>query len=105
MFLMKVEEGDKKKRQLISFIKNDIYVYIFTFYIYFISSNMLKIKEWEDAEYIVNDIETSWMRMPDTGEEKQVMKNVIIKHKGMIITTIFHFHFHFHFSKVVFLYF
>ncbi|CAO3608697.1 unnamed protein product [Cunninghamella blakesleeana] len=46
------------------------------------SSNMLKIKEWEDAEYVVNDIETSWMRMPDTGEEKQVMKNAIIKHKG-----------------------
>ncbi|CAO3616315.1 unnamed protein product [Cunninghamella echinulata] len=49
------------------------------------SQNMLKLKEWEDAEYVVKDIETSWMRMPD-GEEKQVMKNVIIDHKGNFVS-------------------
>ncbi|KAI9306679.1 hypothetical protein BJ944DRAFT_263162 [Cunninghamella echinulata] len=49
------------------------------------SQNMLKLKEWEDAEYIVKDIETSWMRMPD-GEEKQMMKNVIINHKRNLVS-------------------
>ncbi|KAI8333385.1 hypothetical protein BC941DRAFT_434578 [Chlamydoabsidia padenii] len=46
------------------------------------SRNMLKIKEWEDAEYIVQRIETGTMRMPDTGQQKRVMTNVIINHKG-----------------------
>jgi DNA ligase-1 len=43
---------------------------------------MLKIKEWEDAEYLVQRIETGTMRMPDTGQQKRVMTNVIIHHKG-----------------------
>lgn len=42
---------------------------------------MLKVKEWEDAEYIVKSIETGLMRMP-TGELKRVMTNVNIEHKG-----------------------
>ncbi|SAL96634.1 hypothetical protein [Absidia glauca] len=46
------------------------------------SRNMLKIKEWEDAEYLVQRIETGTMRMPDTGQQKRVMTNVIIHHKG-----------------------
>lgn len=43
---------------------------------------MLKVKQWEDAEYIVKSIEMGLMRMPDTGEDKYVTTNVIIEHKG-----------------------
>ncbi|KAI7906111.1 uncharacterized protein BX663DRAFT_498812 [Cokeromyces recurvatus] len=48
--------------------------------------NMLKIKEWEDAEYIVKSIETGYMRMPDTGEDKLVLTSVNIEHKGNIVS-------------------
>ncbi|KAI8374837.1 hypothetical protein BD560DRAFT_446025 [Blakeslea trispora] len=48
--------------------------------------NMLKVKEWEDAEYTVDSIETGLMRMPDTGETKQVMTNVMIQHKGNVVS-------------------
>ncbi|KAI8381570.1 uncharacterized protein BYT42DRAFT_309801 [Radiomyces spectabilis] len=44
--------------------------------------NMVKIKQWEDAEYTVQDIETGLMRMPDTGKNECVMTSVLIKHKG-----------------------
>jgi DNA ligase-1 len=43
---------------------------------------MLKIKEWDDAEYTVEGIETGLMRIPLTGEDKYVMTSVYIKHKG-----------------------
>ncbi|KAI9025773.1 hypothetical protein CLU79DRAFT_717642 [Phycomyces nitens] len=46
------------------------------------SRNMLKVKEWEDDEYVIKNIETGQMRMPDTGEDRMVMTNVIIEHKG-----------------------
>ncbi|ORZ24655.1 hypothetical protein BCR42DRAFT_403395 [Absidia repens] len=46
------------------------------------SRNMLKIKKWEDAEYFVKRIETGTMRMPDTGQQKEVMTSVVITHKG-----------------------
>ncbi|KAI8065338.1 uncharacterized protein B0P05DRAFT_580904 [Gilbertella persicaria] len=48
--------------------------------------NMLKLKEWEDAEYTVKRIETGMMRMPDTGENKNVLTNVIIEHKGNTVS-------------------
>ncbi|KAI7893292.1 uncharacterized protein EV154DRAFT_537141 [Mucor mucedo] len=44
--------------------------------------NMLKVKQWEDGEYIVKSTEMGLMRMPDTGEDKYVTTNVIIEHKG-----------------------
>ncbi|KAF7723564.1 hypothetical protein EC973_001853 [Apophysomyces ossiformis] len=50
------------------------------------SRDMLKIKEWEDAEYLVKDIETGLMRMPDTGEDKRVMTSVLIEHKGNAVS-------------------
>ncbi|KAI8100042.1 uncharacterized protein BX664DRAFT_322724 [Halteromyces radiatus] len=50
------------------------------------SRNMLKIKEWEDAEYNVESIETGLMRMPGTGQQKQVMTNVVINHKGNAVS-------------------
>ncbi|KAG1168276.1 hypothetical protein G6F36_012283 [Rhizopus arrhizus] len=50
------------------------------------TNNLLKVKEWEDAEYIVNGVETNYMRMPDTGENKLVLKNVNIEHKGNIVS-------------------
>lgn len=43
---------------------------------------MIKLKEWEDAEYTVKSIETGYMRMADTGETKLVVTNVNIEHKG-----------------------
>lgn len=43
---------------------------------------MMKVKEWEDAEYIVKNIETGLIRMPDTGQDKFMVTNVIIEHKG-----------------------
>lgn len=43
---------------------------------------MLKIKEWQDAEYIVKGIETGYMRLPDTGQDTRVMASVIVEHKG-----------------------
>lgn len=46
------------------------------------SRNMMKVKEWEDAEYIVKSVEMGLMRMPDTGEDKYVVTNVLIEHKG-----------------------
>ncbi|KAI8884482.1 DNA ligase/mRNA capping enzyme [Backusella circina FSU 941] len=46
------------------------------------TKNMLKIKEWDDAEYSVEGIETGLMRMPITGQDKRVMTSVYIKHKG-----------------------
>lgn len=46
------------------------------------SRNMLKIKEWQDAEYIVKSIETGCMRLPSTGQDTQVMASVLIEHKG-----------------------
>ena len=48
------------------------------------SRDMIKIKEWKDQEYIVKSIETGRMRMPDTGEDKEVMTSVVIEHKGNI---------------------
>lgn len=47
---------------------------------------MMKVKEWEDAEYIVKSIETGLMRMPDTGEDKLAMTNVNIEHKGYAVS-------------------
>ncbi|CEP16565.1 hypothetical protein [Parasitella parasitica] len=44
--------------------------------------DLIKLKEWVDAEYIVKSIETGLMRMPDTGENKLVLTNVNIEHKG-----------------------
>ncbi|KAI8647427.1 hypothetical protein BD408DRAFT_427814 [Parasitella parasitica] len=44
--------------------------------------NLIKLKEWVDAEYIVKSIETGLMRMPDSGENKLVLTNVNIEHKG-----------------------
>ncbi|KAL9559873.1 hypothetical protein MBANPS3_000198 [Mucor bainieri] len=46
------------------------------------TKNLIKLKEWEDAEYTVKSIETGYMRMPDTGETKLVVTNVNIEHKG-----------------------
>ncbi|ORX49530.1 DNA ligase/mRNA capping enzyme [Hesseltinella vesiculosa] len=46
------------------------------------SRNMVKIKEWEDAEYEVMGIETGWMRLPNTGVEEKVLTSVLIHHKG-----------------------
>ncbi|KAL7315523.1 hypothetical protein PS15m_004734 [Mucor circinelloides] len=46
------------------------------------TKNMIKLKEWEDAEYTVKSIETGYMRMADTGETKLVVTNVNIEHKG-----------------------
>lgn len=46
------------------------------------SRDMIKIKKWKDQEYIVKSIETGRMRMPDTGEDKEVMTSVVIEHKG-----------------------
>jgi DNA ligase-1 len=46
----------------------------------------MKIKEWEDAEYIVKSIETGLMRMPDTGQDKVVVTNVNIEHKGYTVS-------------------
>lgn len=43
---------------------------------------MIKIKKWKDQEFIVKSIETGRMRMPDTGEDKEVMTSVVIEHKG-----------------------
>lgn len=43
---------------------------------------MLKVKQWVDAEYIVKSIETGLMRIPASGEDKLVMTNVNIEHKG-----------------------
>ncbi|KAI8138953.1 hypothetical protein BJV82DRAFT_646320 [Fennellomyces sp. T-0311] len=50
------------------------------------SRNMLKIKEWEDAEYTVKSIETGRMRLPDTGQDTEVMTNVVIEHKGNLVS-------------------
>jgi DNA ligase-1 len=47
---------------------------------------MLKLKEWEDDEYTVKSIETGMMRMPDTGEDKLVVTNVNIEHKGNTVS-------------------
>ncbi|KAK4510270.1 uncharacterized protein ATC70_004700 [Mucor velutinosus] len=46
------------------------------------TKNLVKLKEWEDAEYTVKNIETGYMRMADTGETKLVVTNVNIEHKG-----------------------
>ncbi|KAF1803071.1 hypothetical protein V8B55DRAFT_1383370 [Mucor lusitanicus] len=46
------------------------------------TKNLIKLKEWEDAEYTVKSIETGYMRMADTGETKRVVTNVNIEHKG-----------------------
>lgn len=46
------------------------------------SRDMIKIKKWKDQEFIVKSIETGRMRMPDTGEDKEVMTSVVIEHKG-----------------------
>lgn len=43
---------------------------------------MLKIKEWEDQEYVVKSIEKGRMRMPDTGKEEEVLTRAFIEHKG-----------------------
>ncbi|KAI7874891.1 DNA ligase/mRNA capping enzyme [Lichtheimia hyalospora FSU 10163] len=50
------------------------------------SRDMIKIKEWKDQEYIVKSIETGRMRMPDTGEDKEVMTSVVIEHKGTAVS-------------------
>ena len=47
---------------------------------------MLKIKEWEDDEYTVKSIETGRMRLPNTGQDTQVMTSVIIEHKGNFVS-------------------
>ncbi|GAB5589490.1 hypothetical protein Unana1_04390 [Umbelopsis nana] len=46
------------------------------------SRNLLKMKQYEDSEYIVKGIETGDMRMPDTGMVERVMTSVIVEHKG-----------------------
>lgn len=43
---------------------------------------MIKLKEFVDAEYIVKSIETGLIRVPDTGENKLMLTNVNIEHKG-----------------------
>lgn len=50
------------------------------------TNNLLKVKEWEDAEYTVNGIDTTFMRIPSTGENKLVLKNVNIEHKGNTVS-------------------
>ncbi|ORE09729.1 DNA ligase/mRNA capping enzyme [Rhizopus microsporus var. microsporus] len=50
------------------------------------TNDLLKVKEWEDSEYIVKSIETSYQRMPDTGEDKLVLKSVNIEHKGHTVS-------------------
>ncbi|KAI9264135.1 hypothetical protein BDA99DRAFT_536863 [Phascolomyces articulosus] len=50
------------------------------------SRNMLKIKEWEDDEYIVKSIETGHMRLPNTGQDTKVMTSAIIEHKGNFVS-------------------
>lgn len=47
---------------------------------------MLKVKEWEDAEYTVKSIETGMIRMPDTGENKFMLTNVNFEHKGYTVS-------------------
>lgn len=47
---------------------------------------MMKVKEWEDAEYVVKSIDTGLMRMHDTGENKLVATNVNIEHKGNTVS-------------------
>lgn len=47
---------------------------------------MMKVKEWEDAEYVVKSIDTGLMRLPDTGENKLVATNVNIEHKGNTVS-------------------
>ncbi|ORZ03639.1 hypothetical protein BCR43DRAFT_483696 [Syncephalastrum racemosum] len=46
------------------------------------SRDLVKLKEWDDAEYVVKDIEIGWMRMSDTGKNERVMTSVVIEHKG-----------------------
>lgn len=46
------------------------------------SRNLLKIKQWNDAEYTVKDVEIGMMRMPDTGIDTKVVTAVFIEHKG-----------------------
>lgn len=47
------------------------------------SRDLIKLKEWDDAEYVVKDIEIGWMRMSDTGKNERVMTSVVIEHKGI----------------------
>ncbi|KAG0241688.1 hypothetical protein BGW41_005563 [Actinomortierella wolfii] len=50
------------------------------------SRNLLKIKKFQDAEFVVEDVMTGKMRLPDpiTGqfEEREVLTSVVIRHKG-----------------------
>ncbi|RUP45213.1 hypothetical protein BC936DRAFT_148479, partial [Jimgerdemannia flammicorona] len=46
------------------------------------SHNLLKIKQWDDAEYIVKDVVMGMMRIPDTGVDTKVLSKVLIEHKG-----------------------
>ncbi|KAI7862949.1 hypothetical protein BDF14DRAFT_1959449 [Spinellus fusiger] len=50
------------------------------------SRNMLKIKEWEDAEYTVVDVHKGIMRLSTTREEALVMTNITISHKNNIVS-------------------
>ncbi|KAI8988604.1 hypothetical protein BDF20DRAFT_833438 [Mycotypha africana] len=75
------------KRTFVSFPIVSCYYDFDTHFPYFaIRRNMLKLKEWEDAEYIVQSVETGFMRMPDTGEDRNVLTNVNILHKGNTVS-------------------
>ena len=51
------------------------------------SSDILKIKSFTDAEYVVVDVENSINRVIVEGKEveEEMLKNVIIEHKGCIV--------------------
>lgn len=48
------------------------------------SRNLLKIKQFQDAEYVVEEVMVGNMRLPIHGvfQESQVMTNVVIRHRG-----------------------
>ena len=52
------------------------------------SNNLLKCKLFQDAEYIVNDIEIGPFRVINNGKEEveEVMTNVFIEHKGFKVS-------------------
>lgn len=52
------------------------------------SKNMLKVKKFRDAEYIVKDIKIGPFRVINNGKEEteDIMTNVIIEHKGYLVS-------------------
>jgi DNA ligase-1 len=51
------------------------------------SNDLLKVKKFFDAEYIVENIETGMFQVVENGVRKEIetMTSVIIKHKGYIV--------------------